>query len=158
MSALVGASRIFHLAFTRTHYCPTFKGEVYSFAAAKAAIEIYRSEPVIDHVWRHGEELRAGIHRIAQDVGLAVECKGPPFRMGVHFPGDPLTRRLKRTIFMQELLKAGVITVSGVMLPSYAHDAAVLASTLDAVGEALDRVAWAGRTGDYDRLAEIPLL
>jgi glutamate-1-semialdehyde 2,1-aminomutase len=158
LSAVVGAARIFHTAFPRTHYCPTFKGEVYSFAAAKAAIGVYRSEPVIEHIWRHGEELRAGIHRISQDVGVAVECKGPPFRMGVHFPGDPVTRRFKRTIFMQELLKEGVITVTGVMLPSYAHDAAVLARTLGAVGEALDKVAWAARTGDYDRLVEIPLL
>ncbi len=158
LSALVGASRIFHIAFARTHYCPTFKGEVYSFAAAKAAIGIYRSEPVIEHIWRHGEELRAGILRISQDVGIAAECKGPPFRMGVHFPGDPVTRRFKRTIFMQELLKEGVITVTGVMLPSYAHDSAILARTLEAVGAALDKVAWASRTGDYDRLVEIPLL
>jgi len=51
-----------------------------------------------------------------------------------------------------------VITVTGVMLPSYAHDSAILARTLEAVGAALDKVAWASRTGDYDRLVEIPLL
>jgi glutamate-1-semialdehyde 2,1-aminomutase len=158
LSAVVGAARIFHTAFARTHYCPTFKGEVYSFAAAKAAIGIYRSEPVTEHVWRHGEALRAGVGRISEDLDLAVECKGPPFRMGVHFPGDPITRRFKRTIFMQELLKEGVITVTGVMLPSYAHDTLVLARTLEAIGGALDKVAWAARTGDYDRLVDIPLL
>src|SRR5260221_5971658 len=40
LSAVVGAARIFHTAFAKTHYCPTFQGEVYSFAAAKAAIGI----------------------------------------------------------------------------------------------------------------------
>jgi glutamate-1-semialdehyde 2,1-aminomutase len=158
LSAVVGAARVFHTAFARTHYCPTFKGEVYSFAAAKAAIGIYRSEPVFEHVWRHGEALRAGLDRICRHVGIAAECKGPPFRMGVHFTGDPQSRRFKRTIFTQELLKAGVITVTGVVLPSYAHDDAILARTLEAAGAALEKVAWAERTGDYDRLLEIPLL
>ena len=134
LSALVGRSRIFHEGFARTHYCPTFKGEVYSFAAAKAAIEIYRSEPVAEHIWRHGEELREGIHAIAQDLRIAVECKGPPFRMGVHFPeADGAVARFKRTLFMQELLKGGVITVTGVMLPSYAHDAIIMRQTLEAL-------------------------
>jgi glutamate-1-semialdehyde 2,1-aminomutase len=158
LSAVAGAARIFHTAFARTHYCPTFKGEVYSFAAARAAIEIYRAEPVIDHIWRHGEQLRDGIHRLARDIGIAVECKGPPFRMGVFFPGDPERRRQKRTLFMQELLKGGVITVTGVLLPSYAHDAAVMARTLDVIGAALEVVAWADGAGAYDRLVEIPLL
>ena len=159
LSALAGRASVFHAGFARTHYCPTFKGEVYSFAAAKRAIEIYRTEPVIDHIWRHGEQLRAGIHRTAHDLGVAVECKGPPFRMGVHFPDrDPAIGRLKRTLFMQELLKAGVITVTGVMLPSYAHDDEVLTQTLTAIGAALEAVAWAGRTGDYHRQIEIPLL
>ena len=157
LSAVVGASKIFHQAFAKTHYCPTFKGEVYSFAAAKAAIEIYRAEPVVEHIWRHGERLREGIHRIASDLGLGVECKGPPFRMGVHFP-DHEHWRHKRTLFMQEMLKAGVITVTGVMLPSYAHDDDVLAQTLQRVGTALEVIAWAERTGDYDRLIEIPLI
>ena len=159
LSALVGRSRIFHQGFARTHYCPTFKGEVYTFAAAKAAIEIYRSEPVAEHIWRHGEELREGIHTIAEDLRLAVECKGPPFRMGVHFEDpDGAATRFKRTLFMQELLKGGVITVTGVMLPSYAHDKVIMRQTLEVIGAALEVVARASRTGDYDRLIEIPLL
>jgi glutamate-1-semialdehyde 2,1-aminomutase len=156
LSAVVGRSRIFHAAFGRTHYCPTFKGEVYSFAAAKAAIEIYRREPIVEHIWRHGEALREGVHAIGRDLGLAVECKGPPFRMGVHFPGA--AARLQRTLFMQELLKEGVITVTGVMLPSYAHDTVILGRTLDAIGSALEVVSRAERTGDYERYLQIPLL
>ena len=58
LSAVAGSARIFHAAFAKTHYCPTFKGEVYSFAAAKAAIEIYRSEPIVEHIWQHGKQLR----------------------------------------------------------------------------------------------------
>jgi len=78
--------------------------------------------------------------------------------MGVHFPGDAYVGRLKRTLFMQELLTGGVITVTGIVLPSYAHDAAVMRQTIDAMGTALEVVATAERTGDYDRHLEIPLL
>ena len=144
LSALVGTIADLSQGFARTHYCPTFKGEVYSFAAAKAAIEIYRSEPVAEHIWRHGEALREGIHDLARDLRLAAECKGPPFRMGVHFPGaDGAVARFKRTLFMQELLKGGVITVTGVMLPSYAHDEVIMRQTLEAIGSALEVVAGA---------------
>jgi glutamate-1-semialdehyde aminotransferase len=159
LSALVGKASIFHQAFSRTHYCPTFKGEVYSLAAAKAAIEIYRSEPVVEHIWAHGEQLRAGIHATARDAGVALDCTGPPFRMAVHFPdSDRDIARLKRTLFMQELLKGGVITVTGVMLPSYAHDEHVLRQTLEVIGAALEVVAVGERTGDYHRYIDIPLL
>ena len=34
----------------------------------------------------------------------------------------------------------------------------VLAQTLEAIGAVLEKIAWAGRTGDYERLMEIPLL
>jgi glutamate-1-semialdehyde aminotransferase len=159
LSALVGRARIFHQAFARTHYCPTFKGEVYSFAAARAAIDIYRAEPVVEHVWSHGETLRAGIHALARDARLSLVCTGPPFRMALHFPGaDRSAARLKRTLLMQELLKGGVITVTGVMLPSYAHDEPVLRRTLDAIGAAMEVIAAADRAGDLHRQIEIPLL
>ena len=159
LAALLGSGRVFFEAFPRTHYCPTFKAEVYSFAAARAALRIYREEPVAEHVWAHGEELRAGIDALCRQLGVAAECKGPPFRMGLHFrPREPQQARLQRTLYMQELLKEGVITVTGIMLPSYAHDAEALRQTLSAIGSALEVVATAARTGDYDRHIEIPLL
>jgi glutamate-1-semialdehyde 2,1-aminomutase len=132
---------------------------VYSFAAARAAIDIYRAEPVVEHVWSHGETLRAGIHALARDARLSLVCTGPPFRMALHFPGaDRSAARLKRTLLMQELLKGGVITVTGVMLPSYAHDEPVLRRTLEAIGAAMEMIAAADRAGDLHRQIEIPLL
>jgi glutamate-1-semialdehyde aminotransferase len=159
LSAVLGPRRIFFDAFFKTHYCPTFKGEIYSFAAAHAAIPIYRREPVAEHIWKYGEDLKAGIDAICRQLGIDAESKGPPFRQGVFFNGrDPETRQLKRTLYTQELLKAGIITVTGIMLPSYAHDREVLSRTLSAVGSALDVVATAERHGDYHRYLEIPLL
>ena len=58
----------------------------------------------------------------------------------------------------EELLKAGVITYNGVMLPSYAHDDRVLQATLEAFGLALEKVGMAERDDAFHRCLEIPLL
>jgi 4-aminobutyrate aminotransferase-like enzyme len=63
-----------------TAYGPTFKGEVYPFAAARAALEIYRREPVAEHVWRFGKRLQEGMISLALDHGIAATMVGPPFR------------------------------------------------------------------------------
>ena len=159
LAALVGSSNIFFSTFHKTHYCPTFKGEIYSFAAAKAAIQIYRSEPVAEHIWKYGEDLRRGINSICNQLGINAECKGPPFRMALKFNDqNPENLQLKRTLYVQELLKEGITTTSGVMMPSYAHDGVALEKTLGGVEKALDVIAKAEHKNDLHRYVEIPLL
>lgn len=159
LSALIGPAHIFYNGFFKTHYCPTFKGEIYSLAAARAAIQIYREEPVAQHIWDYGLRLQKSINSICNQIGLDAECKGPPFRFALVFnEKKPERFRLKRTLYMQELLKEGVVTLTGVMLPSYAHDDAVLDRTVSSVGKALDIVASAERKNNFDQFLEIPLL
>ncbi|MFZ2053171.1 MAG: hypothetical protein WAU81_03140, partial [Candidatus Aminicenantales bacterium] len=133
--------------------------EIYSLAAAKAAIQIYRNEPVAEYIWRLGEKLRSGIDSLCRHFGISAECKGPPFRMALMFKEkNPDIFRLKKTLYIQELLKEGVVTANSVMLPSYAHDEATLEKTLSAIGAALEVVAKAEKTNSYDQFIEIPLL
>jgi glutamate-1-semialdehyde 2,1-aminomutase len=159
LAALVGRAHIFEQGMERTHYGPTFKGEIYSFAAAKEAIKIYRSEPVFETVWEYGKKLKNEINRLCADTRVNASCKGPPFRMAIIFNEMESGRlRLERTLYIQELLKQGITTYNGIMLPSYAHDALVLDETVQAIGEALERVARAERQNDFERHLEIPLL
>jgi hypothetical protein len=98
-----------------------------------------------------------GIDSLCQNFGIAASCKGPPFRTALIFDEpDPSHFRLKRTFYMQELLREGVLTYNGIMLPSYAHDDAVLEETLLLVGNALERMAEAEASGDLARQIEIP--
>ncbi len=158
LSALVGRARILTRAMANTHYGPTYRGEVYSLAAARAALEIYRHESVAEHVWHYGEKLRQGVDQVCASVSVAARMAGPPFRMGLRFDEpDPLRAALQRTLYFQELLRAGILTYDGVMLPSYAHNDSALAETLSAIGRALERVARAIRDDTLDRLVEIPL-
>ena len=145
--------------FHKTHFCPTFRGEVYSLAAARAALEIYRTEPVADHIWAHGESLRRGIQDACRHAGVDGECTGAPFHLLFVFrEPDPIRRRWKRTLLMQELLREGIFTVSGMMLPSYAHDDEVLQRAVAAYGQAFELIAHADRRGDLPRYIELPLL
>jgi hypothetical protein len=67
---------------------------------------------------------------------------------------------LLRTLYLQEMLRGGVITYSGVMLPSYAHGEGVLHKTLATAADALHLVARCAREGDLalHRAIEMPLL
>jgi glutamate-1-semialdehyde aminotransferase len=157
LSAVVGRARIFEQAMDRTHYGPTYRGEIVSLAAARAALPIYRSEPVAAHVWAHGLALQEGADRLCAELGVGARLTGPPFRMGLMFDEpDEHRRRLKRALYNQELLKAGVITYDGVMLPSYAHDDSVLAAALEAMRLALGVVARAAASDELETRLEIP--
>ncbi|SFI57982.1 aminotransferase class III-fold pyridoxal phosphate-dependent enzyme [Nitrosomonas sp. Nm34] len=145
----------------RTFYGPTFKGEVYSMAAAQAALTLYRTEPVIDHVWAYGRRLQEGISRLCAEAGLDASIAGPPFRTVLHFnETDPKRHRLIRTLYLQELLRGGLITYSGIMLPSYAHTEAELEETLSVISSALRKVKQCNEGGlaELHRAIEIPLV
>lgn len=156
LSAILGPQRLFLPAFHKTHFHPTFRGEVYSLAAAKAAIQIYRTEPVAEHIWRHGAALRIGIHQACADIGIAGALTGPPFRQAFIFhERDTQRRRLKRTLLMQELVKQRVLTVTGMLAPSYAHDDATLQTTVTAFRRALEVVADADRLNALHKHIEL---
>lgn len=156
LAALVGPYRVFIPHFHKAHFNATFKSEVYSLAAAHRALGIYRDSPVVDHLWRYGEQLRAAVHDVCRQMDVPAEMTGPPFRMLLVFRhADPARRQLMRTLLLQELMKEGVITVSGMVLPSAAHDDGVLRRTVEAYGRALEVVAHAGRTNTLHQHIEL---
>jgi hypothetical protein len=84
---------------------------------------------------------------------------GPPFRFGLVFgESDPRQLLLLRALYIQELLKEGIITYNGVMLPSYGHDPLALQETLTAIASALERVYRSARRGTLHRDLDFPPL
>ncbi|HEX6810586.1 MAG TPA: aminotransferase class III-fold pyridoxal phosphate-dependent enzyme [Planctomycetota bacterium] len=159
LSALCGPAE-FMRSYPRCHYGPTFRGEAYSFHAAMATLEVCRHEPVARFVWSHGQRLREGIDRLMAEAGLRAWMKGPPFRMSIFFDEPDRQRRLgMRTLFQQELLRAGIsIFNNGVMLPCFAHDDETLQLTLQAMTRAARLLSQALAEGDLRRHLEIPPL
>ncbi|MFL6797472.1 MAG: aminotransferase class III-fold pyridoxal phosphate-dependent enzyme [Xanthobacteraceae bacterium] len=160
ISALLGRRDLMRL-MSRTFYGPTFKGEVYSLAAARSALTIYGSEPVAEHVCLFGQRLRAGLMQICGACGVDARVVGPPFRMRLVFAEpDPLRRKLLHTLYVQQLLGAGLITYQGIMLPSYAHGEAELSHTMSVMEDALGRCAHYSERESIElhRCIEIPLI
>lgn len=159
LSALVGRARIFKTAMSKIFYGPTFKSEAYSFAAAREALTIYAEQDVPGHVWGYGNRLKAAVNQLGRDIGTPAELTGPPFRMNLIFK-EPDSRRvvLMRTLVQQELLKKGVLTYRGFMLPSFAHDDEAFRETLDAFQHALAVLARAEREDAYAKYLEMPPL
>jgi len=159
LSAVVGRAEVFRSALPRSFYAATFHNEAYSFIAARATLDVCRREPVAQHVWSYGERLRAGVVARAAAANLPTQLFGPPFRMSLRLEEpDPHLASLQRTLLQQELLRGGIVTCNGNMLPSFAHDDAALEQTLDAFERAYTSVAAATQRGELERRLEIPPL
>lgn len=159
LSALIGRREIFDSAIGRIFYEPTFKGEAYSFAAAREALSIYREQDIPARIWDFGNRLRARIHQICEDLRIPAEVIGPPFRMLLAFAEvDGRRRTLLRTLVQQELIKGGVLTTQNLLLPSAAHDDEALEVTGRAFEHALGALAEAMKTDRFASCLEIPPL
>jgi glutamate-1-semialdehyde 2,1-aminomutase len=157
LSALVGRKRIFDTAMSKIFYGPTFKSEAYSFVAAREALTIYQEQDVPGHIWRYGNRLKSAVNELCQQISVPAEMTGPPFRMNLIFK-EPDAQRivLMRTLVQQELIKKGVITYRGFMLPSFAHDDQAFKETIDAFQHAFIVLAQAAREDAYAKYLEIP--
>jgi glutamate-1-semialdehyde 2,1-aminomutase len=117
----------------------TYGAETHSLAAALATMEIYKQEPVIAHLFRQGERLRAGINEVVEDYGLQdyFEVTGKPCNL-VYATRDREKERSQafRTLFLQETIKRGVIMPS--LVVSYSHSDEDVERTIAAVAGALD--------------------
>src|SRR5262249_47723425 len=85
LSALVGRKDVFHPASSKIFYEPTFKSEVYSFAAAREALTIYREQDVPARVWGFGNRLKGAVNQLCQKLPVPAEEVGPPFRRVIDF-------------------------------------------------------------------------
>jgi glutamate-1-semialdehyde aminotransferase len=159
LSAVVGRRDIFTAAIGRISFEPTFKGEAYSYAAALAALAIFKEEDVSAQIWQIGNDIRRRLNRLCGRHGLAAEVIGPPYRMLMAFaePDGP-RRALMRTLLHQELLKEGVVSCQNLLLPSIAHDGAAVDETERAFDRALRTLAMATEEDRFAAYLEIPPL
>ncbi len=120
----------------------THGGETHALAAAIATLEIYESEPVIEHIHRAGARLRAGMNAAAQGRGLEAHVAAIGADCSLLY--KTLDRDLKpsqacRTLFLQETIKRGVIMPS--LVVSYAHSDSDIDATIEAIDGALETYA-----------------
>ena len=115
----------------------THGAETPGLAAAIATMKVYRSEPVIEHLHRQGERLRRGVSEAAARQGVAeyVSIFGRACNLlyGTLGP-DRKPSQPFRTLFLQELVRGGVLAPSFVL--SYSHSDEDIDRTVEAVDRA----------------------
>lgn len=144
ISALVGKKEIMELGGLRHNkekvflLSTTYGAETHSLAAAIATMKIYKAEPVIEHLYRQGERLIQGIAQSVQEQHLEGYFGTIGKSCNLLFytrddnkqPSQPF-----RTLFLQEIIKRGIIAPS--LVVSYSHTDTDIDQTLEAINEAL---------------------
>jgi glutamate-1-semialdehyde 2,1-aminomutase len=116
----------------------THGAEVPSLAAAIATMRIYREEPVVERLHRQGARLAEGVRQASARHGLGehVAVVGRACNLFYATRGpDGKPSQAFRTLFLQEIIRRGVIAPSFVV--SYSHGDADIDRTIDAVDGAL---------------------
>jgi glutamate-1-semialdehyde 2,1-aminomutase len=115
----------------------THGAETHSLAASLETIRIYREQNVVQFLWRQGERLRDLINRSVTENRLQgyFEVLGRPCNL-VYATRDQDRNPSQafRTLFLQELIRHGVIAPS--LVVSFSHSDADLNHTAEAVYEA----------------------
>jgi glutamate-1-semialdehyde aminotransferase len=125
----------------------TFGGDALSLAAARAAIETYRQEDVIGHLWARGRQLMEGLNRLFEELGAPAAVVGFPPCCQLGFrTGDAARNRDLLLQFEGELLRRGVIIYT-VMYVNYSHTVADIDEALDRMAGALRAMKMAGAFG-----------
>jgi len=163
VSALAGSRELMELGSRQREQDDVFLlstthgGEVCSLAAAIATIDTYCNEPVIEHLYRQGEQLAAGIRERAAAHGLADHVFPVGFPCNLVFatrgPDGEASQEF-RTLFLQETIRRGVLMPS--LVVSYSHTDADVAATLDAIDGALGVYARAMHDGVEHHLVGRP--
>lgn len=116
----------------------THGGETHALAAALATMRVYESEPVVEHLFRVGERLRAGFQEASARHGLdkhvTIVGKACNLLFGT-LDGDGKPSQAFRTLFLQETIKRGVIMPS--LVVSYSHSDADIDRTVEAIDGAM---------------------
>lgn len=144
VSALAGRREIMRLGGNdhdqeRVFLLSTTHGaETHELAAALATMRFYETRPVVDTLYARGKRLRHGFERIIANKGLTDYVGLVGRDCNLLFTTRDADKRPSqpfRTLFMQEMIKRGVIAPSFVV--SYSHSEADIDHTLHAISEAL---------------------
>ncbi|HPA45146.1 MAG TPA: aminotransferase class III-fold pyridoxal phosphate-dependent enzyme [bacterium] len=141
-------------------YSSTFGGEILSLAACKAVIDIYQSEPVIEHLAEVGGKLLRGTRERIRRHGLEryIEIVGFDARsMFLFHAPRPEENLILKSLFHQEVVRRGILC-NGYHNMTYAHSEEDIQRTLAVYDEAFEVLKEALDTGTLrERLQGVPM-
>lgn len=148
ISALVGkneymeAGGIYHNRERVFLLSLTYGAETHCLAAALETMKIYSELPVIEHLHKQGDRLITGINQVVEANHLKgfFGVDGRSCNL-IYFTRDENKQPSQpfRTLFLQEIIKRGVIAPS--LVVSYSHTDQDIDKTIDVIAEALQTYA-----------------
>lgn len=119
----------------------TYGGETLSLAAAKACIQVMRSEPVHEHLWRVGNRLKEGLEHILEQTGVPGRVVGVAPILGLDLDLGEQTDKAWNTLH-SELARQGVLHRRGHrLMVTYSHAHSDIDRALEGFDAAMSRVA-----------------
>jgi len=116
----------------------THGGETHAIAAARATLDFYKKNPVIEKLYEQGNKLKKGLSKAANELQINdyFQIIGPD-NCSVYSTLDLKKSPSQefRTLFLQETIKRGLLMPSSIV--SYSHENADIIETIDKVYEAL---------------------
>lgn len=116
----------------------THGAQTHELAAAIATLRFYRDHPVVETLHARGRRLREGVQQASAALGLSDHVGVVSRDCNLLFytrDADGQPSQPMRTLFMQEMVRQGILAPSFVV--SWSHSEADIDRTIDAVAEAL---------------------
>ena len=136
----------------------THGAETHSLAASLETIRIFRTQGVVEVLWKQGERLRARVNEAIAAHRLVgyFELAGRPCNL-IYSTRDQqgVPSQAFRTLFLQELIRGGILAPSFVV--SFSHSDEDIDRTIDVVNQALGVYAKALEHGVHNYLAGRPV-
>lgn len=153
IGAVVGARSAMEPA-ERMFISSTYWSDTIGLAAALTTIRELRRRDAIPHIHRIGRLLKERLNAAIADAGLDATCEGVDWHPGLNFrTDDPALRRTVATLFIQEMAKRGIVTITGFYLNN-AHSEDDVEQTAAAAREACAVIADGLHRGRMDALLE----
>jgi len=137
LAAIVGRRDLME-EFEDIFVSSTFGGDTLALAAARATIEEYRRQPVIERLWAVGRRFQEGFRAAAARAGVPADCVGYPVhpKIVIRHESDE-ARRLLVSLFLQETARRGSLFHFAGFNVSFSHTDADVDETLAACEDAL---------------------
>lgn len=149
LGVVCGRAEVMRKAIDDLVISVTYGGEALSLAAAVAALQVYRTEPVIEHMWVTGARLMRGFDALGEKHGVPLKCHGyEPMSSQTIGYEDPQLAQDVWTLLLQEMAQRGVLLRrGGLLFVTYSHADEEVEETLAALDESLAVIADAVESG-----------
>lgn len=137
----------------------TFSGNPLSLAACSAVLDIYKTEPIIETLWKRGQQFQIGVNSAIVELDLPAVCDGFAVKPRIRFtsPLTPERQNLALSLCVQELAAQGVLWHPAGGNISAAMTEEDISNAVDTCRAALYVTRTALQSGDWSALKGKPI-